>query len=60
MILQFEHLKKVILKAPEYWTLVGPAKSGGLSAHTTTSGGGMSEIVSTVFTFKDFFKAFKV
>ena len=58
----FDYLKKVILKAPEYWN-TGSSKSGGLSAHSLGSASGsagMSEIVSTIFTFKDFFKAFKV
>jgi hypothetical protein len=59
VIIQFDFLKKIILKAPEYWH--SSSKSGGLSAHTTHSNvGGVSEIVSTIFTFKDFFKAFKV
>ena len=61
MIIQFDYLKKIILKAPEYWQAgngSSTAKSGGgLSAHHI---GGVSEIVSTIFTFKDFFKAFKV
>jgi hypothetical protein len=57
VIIQFEYLKKIILKAPEYWH--SSSKSGGLSAHTNNSGG-VSEIVSTIFSFKDFFKAFKV
>ena len=60
VIIQFEYLKKIILKAPEYWQ--SSSKSGGLSAHTSHSNaaGGVSEIVSTIFSFKDFFKAFKV
>ncbi len=59
MIIQFDYLKKIILKAPEYWnTGMSSTKSGGgMSAHHL---GGVSEIVSTIFTFKDFFKAFKV
>jgi hypothetical protein len=59
VIIQFEYLKKIILKAPEFWH--SGSKSGGLSAHTAHSnGGGVSEMVSTIFSFKDFFKAFKV
>lgn len=60
VIIQFEYLKKIILKAPEYWQNgngSSSTKSGGISAHHL---GGVSEIVSTIFTFKDFFKAFKV
>jgi hypothetical protein len=59
VIIQFDYLKKIILKAPEYWHT--SSKSGGLSAHTNlTSAGGVTEMVSTVFSFKDFFKAFKI
>jgi hypothetical protein len=60
VIIQFDFLKKIILKAPEYWNSgngSSSTKSGGMSAHHL---GGVSEIVSTIFTFKDFFKAFKV
>jgi hypothetical protein len=57
VIIQFDYLKKVILKSPEYWQ----TKNGGsLSAGGHLGSAGVSEIVSTVFTFKDFFKAFKV
>lgn len=55
-------MKKIILKAPEYWHT--SSKSGGLSAHAASNSsagpGGVSEIVSAYFTFKDFFKAFKI
>jgi hypothetical protein len=63
LIIQFDILKKVIVKAPEYWHTPG---KGGLSlghlSSTTNGGGGsgMSEMVTTVFPFKDFFKAFKI
>ncbi len=67
--MSFDNLKKVILKTPELWS--NKAASGsGLSAHLSgslSSGGGgvggsagMSEIVTTYFSFKDFFKAFKI
>lgn len=64
MVIPFEILKKIILKAPEYWA----TKQTGLSlnaigngiTNSSASSGGMSELVSSVFTFKDFFKAFKV
>lgn len=59
VIIQFEYLKKIILKAPEFWH--SGSKTGGLSAHAGPSNGaGVSEMVSTIFSFKDFFKAFKV
>lgn len=58
------------MKTPEFWQKTGSKGSGGnvgLSAHLSGGGhsngggaAGMSEIVSTVFTFKDFFKAFKI
>ncbi|TNV81851.1 hypothetical protein FGO68_gene4129 [Halteria grandinella] len=62
LIIQFDILKKVIVKAPEYWHTPG---KGGLSlGHLTSTsnggGAGMSEMVTTVFPFKDFFKAFKI
>ncbi len=63
VVIPFDILKKVVLKAPEYWHTPG---KGGLSLNQLTStnavggGAGMSEIVSTVFPFKDFFKAFKI
>jgi len=67
VIIPFDFLKKVILKTPEFWQKSGSNKGGvGLSAHLAGSyssgaaAGGMSEIVSTVFSFKDFFKAFKI
>lgn len=67
-MVSFDNLKKVILKTPELWSNKAPSGVG-LSAHLSGSlssggvigaSGGMSEIVSTVFTFKDFFKAFKI
>ena len=61
VIIQFDFLKKIILKAPEYWHSnnngSATSKSGTSSVHHV---GGVTEIVSTIFTFKDFFKAFKV
>ena len=59
VIIQFDFLKKIVLKSPEYWYPTN--RSGGLSAHSNIAGStSVSEIVSTVFTFKDFFKAFKI
>lgn len=61
VLIQFDILKKVIVKAPEYWHTPG---KGGLSlghlSSTSAGGAGMSEMVTTVFPFKDFFKAFKI
>lgn len=58
LLIQFDILKKVIVKAPEYWHTPG---KGGLSlGHLSTTSTGMSEMVTTVFPFKDFFKAFKI
>lgn len=67
VVIPFDILKKVIVKAPEYWHTPG---KGGLSlGHLTSSSAsgpsgsgtaGMSEMVTTVFPFKDFFKAFKI
>jgi hypothetical protein len=63
VVIPFDILKKVIVKAPEYWHTPG---KGGLSISHLSNGGvgqssaGMSEMVTTVFPFKDFFKAFKI
>ena len=60
VIIQFDYLKKIILKAPEYWNSNNNGSATSKSGSSVHNVGGVSEIVSTVFTFKDFFKAFKV
>ena len=48
VIISFDHLKKIVLRNPDYWNTKKVAI------------GSSNEINSTLFYFRDFVKAFKV